>query len=344
MRFEIDVEPARKGAVRVKSPSISAALTLSLSGRYQRQGSEAAEAMRLWAETAGVRLILVDDQGSKDATLQAYSGWTETVDLLIGPYASGLVRAITPLVRAAGRILWNHGGSADDLAQPGIASLPAPASSYFDGTIDLVADRKISRLLVAQAAGQFARAVTEGAIARASKRGIHTQSVEASAVEGEDVSEAALLIAGPFEHDAAVVRGLRKRRQSPALLAAVGAGISAFGRELGEAAEGVLGPAQWWPREEIPEIGPSGIDFASRYRRRTGRKPSYPAAQAAAAGYLAHAAHDNGLDEADVPQWATSTLLGKFALDEGWRQVGHRTTTILWRGGRMVPTSSSTPR
>jgi ABC-type branched-subunit amino acid transport system substrate-binding protein len=321
----------------VKSPPITAALTLSLTGRYERQGTEAAEAIRLWAEAAGVRLLLVDDQGSTEVALGAYRGWIDTVDLLIGPYASGLVRAITPLVRDAGRVLWNHGGSADDLAQPGIASLPAPASSYFDGVVDEAAHRKVSRLVVVQAPGPFARAVADGARARASERGIDSRAVEASAVEAVDVAEAALLVAGPFEHDAAVVRGLRHRGQSPALLAAVAAGISAFGRELGEAAEGVLGPVQWWPSGETPKIGPSGTDFVTQYRRRTGQEPSYPAAQAAAAGYLAHAAHGLRLEAEDVLQWTTSTLLGDFALDTAWHQAGHHVTTVRWHGRRMAP-------
>jgi ABC-type branched-subunit amino acid transport system substrate-binding protein len=117
----------------------------------------------------------------------------------------------------------------------------------------------------------------------------------------------------------------------------VAAGIPAFAQELGEAAEGILGPVQWWPNDHTPEIGPSGTDFATCYRRRTTREPSYPAAQAAAAGYLAHAAHQRGLHGEDMPQWATSTLLGDFALDAGWRQVGHRVTTIRWQGGQMVP-------
>jgi branched-chain amino acid transport system substrate-binding protein len=319
------------------SPPITAALTLSLTGRYERQGTDAAAGIRLWAEAAGVRLTVVDDQGSRQVAIQAYSSWLDTVDLLIGPYASGLVRAIAPLVRDTGQILWNHGGSADDLAQPGIASLPAPASSYFDGVIDEAADRNVSRVIVVQAAGPFARAVADGARARASERRIDSQTVEASAVEAQDVADAALLVAGPFEHDAEVVRGLRDRGQSPALVAAVAAGISAFGQELGEAAEGVLGPVHWWPTAETPKIGPSGTDFAATYQRRTGREPSYPGALAAAAGYLAYAAHGLGLEATDLPGWATSTLLGDFTLDDAWRQVGHRVTTIQWQGGHMVP-------
>jgi hypothetical protein len=89
-------------------------------------------------------------------------------------------------VRDAGRALWNHGGSADDLTQPGIAFLPAPASSYFEGVVDEAADRKVSRLVVVQAPGPFARAVADGARAQASERGIDGQVIEASAVEGED--------------------------------------------------------------------------------------------------------------------------------------------------------------
>jgi ABC-type branched-subunit amino acid transport system substrate-binding protein len=319
------------------SPAITAALTLSLTGRYERQGTDGADGIRLWAEVAGVRLTIVDDRGSRQVAIEAYSSWLDTVDLLIGPYASGLVRAIAPLVRATGRVLWNHGGSADDLAQPGIASLPAPASSYFHGVVDEAADRKIGRVIVVQAPGPFARAVAAGARARASERGMESHVVEASVVDAEDVAEAALLVAGPFEHDAAVVRGLRDRGQSPALLAAVAAGISAFGRELGEAAEGVLGPVHWWPSADTPKIGPSGVDFAAQYQRRTGREPSYPAALAAAAGYLAHAAQGLGLEVKDIPGWATSTLLGDFTLDDAWRQVGHRVATVRWQHGRMVP-------
>ena len=89
----------------MKSPTITAALTLSLTGQYERQGTEAAEGVRLWADEAGIRLTLIDDHSSKARSVDAYAGWVDGVDLLLGPYASGLVRAVAPLVRNAGRIL-----------------------------------------------------------------------------------------------------------------------------------------------------------------------------------------------------------------------------------------------
>jgi branched-chain amino acid transport system substrate-binding protein len=319
------------------SPPTTAALTISLTGPYARQGIEAAEGLRLWAEMADVRLTLVDDGGSRDTAVQAYTEWIDGIDLLIGPYSSGLVRAVVPVVRDAERLLWNHGGSADDLAQPGVACLPAPASSYFHGIVDHAIVRQVDQLVLVRGPGPFARAVAHGAATRASGRGLDIRTVDATAVELEDRAETALLIAGRYDHDVAVVRHLRDRRQSPALLAAVAAGIPAFAQELGRAAEGVLGPVQWWPTTYPPKIGPSGTEFATCYRDRTGREPSYPAAQAAAAGYLAHAAHRLGLAATDLVRWETSTLLGEFSLDAAWRQIGHRVTTVRWLDGRMVP-------
>jgi ABC-type branched-subunit amino acid transport system substrate-binding protein len=316
----------------------TAAVALGLTGPFARQGTEAAQGMEFWAEEAGVRLTVVDDGGLRSAALQAYTAWLDQgVDLLLGPYASGLVRAVTPLVCDAGRLLYNHGGSADDLARPGLVSLPAPASTYFHGAVQEAAARQVDRLLVARGPGRFAQAVAAGAVERASQRGIDAQTIMMGSLTAADVAGAALLVVGRFEEDVAVVRRVRGWPRAPALLAAVAAGLPAFGEQLGPAAEDLLGPVQWWLSRRRPEVGPSGASFAGRYRRRTGREPSYVAAQAAAAGYLAHAAHHQGLEAETVRQWTTSTLLGSFALDDGWRQVGHRVRTIRWEHGRMVP-------
>ena len=69
----------------MNAPPTTAALTLSLTGPFERQGTEAAEGVRLWAELAGIRLTLVDDRGSKTAVARAYAAWLDSMDLLIGP-------------------------------------------------------------------------------------------------------------------------------------------------------------------------------------------------------------------------------------------------------------------
>jgi ABC-type branched-subunit amino acid transport system substrate-binding protein len=313
-------------------------MTLSLTGPFSRQGTEAGQGLALWAEEAGVRLTIVDDGGSRSAALRAYAAWLhQGVNLLIGPYASELVRAVAPLVCDGGRLLYNHGGSADDLVRLGLVSLPAPASSYFEGAVEEAVTRRVDRLLVVRGPGPFARAVAEGAAERASERGIEARMVSVGSLTAADAAGVALLVVGRFEQDVAVVRRVHGWPRAPALLGAVAAGLPAFGEQLGGASEDVLGPVQWWPRPRQPEVGPSGADFAGRYQRRTGSEPSYVAAQAAAAGYLSHAAHRQGLAAETVRWWRTSTLLGDFALDAGWRQVGHRVRTIRWQHGQMIP-------
>jgi ABC-type branched-subunit amino acid transport system substrate-binding protein len=150
-------------------------------------------------------------------------------------------------------------------------------------------------------------------------------------------------LAGHFDHDVDLVRRLRQRRRTPPLIAAVAAGIRAFGRELGGEADGIYGPAQWWPIDTVPDIGPTGTDFAKTYHARTGQEPSYIAAQAGAAGYLANTAHQLRLSAEDVTRWPTSTLLGSFQLDANWRQIGHHITTVRWQDGQLVRAEPARP-
>jgi ABC-type branched-subunit amino acid transport system substrate-binding protein len=70
----------------MNGPPTTAALTLSLTGPFARQGTEAAKGVRLWAQQADIQLTLVDDGGSADAAAQAYARWKDSVDLLLGPY------------------------------------------------------------------------------------------------------------------------------------------------------------------------------------------------------------------------------------------------------------------
>jgi hypothetical protein len=83
-------------------------------------------------------------------------------------------------------------------------------------------------------------------------------------------------------------------------------------------------------------MGPSGTDFALRYKAKFGDPPDYVAAQATAAGFLAGEPNRRGYHHDQIRRWRTSTLLGSFALDQSWRQVGHAAITIQWRHGRRV--------
>ena len=315
---------------------LTASATISLTGPYALQGRQAARGLQLWASADQIQLQTVDDAGSAKTARDAYRGWLGgQVDVLLGPYGSSLVRRVGPIVSRQGALLWNHGGSADDLARPLVVPVSALASTYFRGAVELAHRRGLPRVVFAQGRGRFASAVISGAHQRAEELGLAVHNVPlAEWKTAGSLTEAAVLIVGTFIEDLAVVEEIRAGPE-PGLLGCVAAGLLEFGKRLGRAADGVVGPVQWIAHTATPQVGPAGADFSHRYQSEYGEPPDYVAAQAAAAGYLAAEAHRRRYEHHELKRWKTTTLLGDFALDESWRQVGHSPITIEWRRGRQ---------
>ena len=314
-----------------------AAATISLSGPLALQGRQAARGLELWASDDQIELEMVDDTGRPATASDVYQNWLSAgTDLLLSPYGSSLVRRVGPATSRGGVLLWNHGGSADDLTRPLVVPVSAPASSYFLGAVELAHRMGLGRVVLARGRGRFASAVTAGARERSAELGLAFRNVDLSewSVAGS-LEDAALLIVGTFTEDLALVTQVRTRRR-PGLVGCVAAGLLEFGDRLGPASEGIVGPVQWISQQITPEVGPAAADFTLRYERAYGEPPGYVAAQAAAAGFLSAEAHRQGYQHDQVRQWRTTTLLGTFALDESWRQVGHTPITIEWLNGRQV--------
>ena len=315
---------------------LTASATMSLTGPHALQGRQAARGLQLWASADQIQLQIVDDAGSPIRVRDAYRRWLGgRVDLLLGPYGSGLMRQVGPIVSQHGALLWNHGGSADDLIHPLVVPVAAPASTYFRGAVELAHRRGLARVVFAQGKGGFPSAVISGAHQRAAELGLAVQTVPLTAwPTAGSLTESAVLIVGTFTEDLAVVEQIRSGPE-PNLLGCVAAGLLEFGNRLGRAADGVVGPVQWISDAATPQVGPSGADFLQRYESENGEPPDYVAAQAAAAGYLAAEAHRRRYTHHQLNLWKTTTMLGNFALDESWRQIGHSPITIQWRGGRQ---------
>lgn len=317
---------------------VKAAVALGLSGRNAVQAAQASAGLSCWAGDEDVDLRIDDDRGSVDAAQAAYRRFFEEgVDALLGPYGSGMVRRVAPLVCDRGRILWNHGGSADDLPRPGLVTVTAPASTYFHQAVEVLRQEGLSEVVFVHGQGRFGRAVAQGGDRLARRLGLRS-NLQATVRwrPAETLDETGVLFAATFEEDVELVRELRLGGPSVGLVGCVAAGIDAFGDRLGALAEGVVGPAQWFPDDTEPDVGPSGSEFARRCSATTGRGPDYVAAQAAATGYLAAEALRRGLDGDGIRRWRTSTMLGPFILDEHWRQLGYTPVAVRWQGGRRV--------
>jgi branched-chain amino acid transport system substrate-binding protein len=349
-----------------------AGVSVSLTGPLRRQGRDAHDGIRLWADhvadagglalgrnraTRPLRLVALDDASSASHARTNVGRLLaeERVDLLLGPYGSGSTLAVAPLAADHGKILWNHGGASDAIVDAGsrVVSVLSPASDYLRGVPALARQRTGARracLLYARR-GTFAVSVRSGVEAGASAAGFErvraiafdpplrdaTALLDTALADRPDL----LVVAGPFEDDVAITRE-RRRLDTVATLACVAAGAAAFQQELGVLAEGAIGPSQWEPQVyERPSLGPPSAWFCSEFRRVFQRDPSYVAAQAYAMGVVIGEClrRADSLDDMALLSVARglegTTLYGRFRLDpRSLRQVGHEIVLVEWRDGR----------
>ena len=304
---------------------------LSLTGRYARFGVQAAAGLEAWRRLDGDAELVVEDDASDPARLASrIVELAPRCHLLLGPYSTRLMRAAVRALADRDVLLWNHGGSGDDVeaARPGrVVSVPAPASRYAEPFLRLLARRRERvPLRIVTGSGAFGRQVAAGAEAFARRLGLAATRDAPPAGAAWD-----LLSAGAFEDDVAAVRRALALPRPPRNVCSVAAGVHEFGRAV-DRPGGIFGVAQWFPGGGgAVDVGPGEARFLAACRA-----PDYPAVQAAAAASLAkRCAELAGTVEAG-DLWSaaaaldTRTLLGRFRIDGRGVQVGHETVLVRW--------------
>ncbi|CAN5145916.1 hypothetical protein BH20ACT9_BH20ACT9_07210 [soil metagenome] len=321
---------------------LRAVLVTPLTGPLARYGHAGAAALRLWAQLEDVRLEVCDAHPDAAATMR--TAISTGPDLVFGPYGSGPAVAAAG---AAGRLMWNHGGATTRLASRAVVNVPAPAASYFQGALEAVraADPGARRVVLLHAGTGFGREVAAGADEAASRLGFAATAVElprggaAQAVSRLPAAEVVGVVAG-FDDEVEAARALLDATGRRAVVL-VAAGVEEVLAALGDAREGLIGPAQWLASAAPgPDEGPDARWLVRAYRRATGTDPPYPAAQAFAAGVVAaRCLRDAGAGDDKAVFTAASrlrctTLFGAFRLDaDTGLQAGHKVLTVQWQNG-----------
>jgi branched-chain amino acid transport system substrate-binding protein len=359
---------------------ITIGLSLSLTGEYAPIARPAEIALRLFAadinagnairlngERCEFAIECRDDASNSARCADIYRALCadSRIDVIFGPYSNRLARVAAPIAAEPGRIFINHGGAGDKLYEHGnrmIVGVLSPASEYMRGFVRLLSGLKLwrKRLAVVATTTNFGRAVAAGietAVAEraARRRGVRTRVKWNGAFDPDTTPQRlfpalrrnrvnALVSAGSYEHDVAVVRAVVNSALDIPVLGCVAAGVRRFGADLGEHAAGIVGPSQWEETAAIePEIGPTPAEFARRMRSAGIDAPDYPSAQVYAAGLLTAAAiNATGSLEAEKIRAAfsdlrTSTLFGDFSIDRvTGRQLGHSMLLVQWHAGSKV--------
>lgn len=332
---------------------------LSLSGRFAQFGRQAARGLEAWRSLDGnAELLIEDDRSDKRSLEAALPGVAARCDVLLGPYSTVLARAAGSIAADSGRLVWNHGGSGDDVQQahPGhMVSVLTPTSHYGEPFVrSLAVDGGHRRdLYVVHGSGRFGRQVADGAAAAAEQLGITVVRADPDSFPpGPLPRDWDLFSAGVFEQDAELTAAALQLPRPPRRLCSVSAGVREFAQTIGNP-EGVFGVAQWFPgsRHRVL-LGPAEDEFMHAYASAAdGDVPDYPAVQAAAGAVIAsHCARLAGSSRREdlwgaAADLDTSTLFGGFRIDPATgTQVKHEMSLVRWTHGELAAVPAKAPQ
>lgn len=298
-----------------------------------------------------VRLVFYDDQSraslARENTLRLLR--QDRVDALFGPYSSGLTMTVAEVAHEHRKVLWNHGGSSDEVLNRDwqhVVSTATPASNYLRDLPCWLAGQApaLRRIGIVQSGrGTFASHVARG-VAQAAASKYSTKLVTYLALDVEvllrelrELRPEVLVLAGSFEQEIEIMRARQRWPASIQVVAAVAAGVHAFHDELDRAAAGVIGPSQWEAHTSFPvDFGPDAVWFVRNFRQQFGREPDYTAAGSFGLGLIfrecvrqAGSLRDNDL-RAAAAELDCNTFYGGFRVDSGGRQIGHQILLIQW--------------
>jgi Periplasmic binding protein len=311
---------------------------LSLSGRFAQFGQQAAAGLKAWAALDGrADLVVEDDRSDKDTFRACLPAVAARCDLLLGPYSTILMRAAGDMAAAEDWLIWNHGGSGDDVeeAHPGhVVSVLTPTSRYAEPFLRHIAGDDARELVITCGPGSFGRQVTSGAEKIARQLGVRAVRVAAGdQLPPPDVpGEWDLFSAGVFEQDAELVGKAQRLAVPPRRICAIAAGVREFGRVTDDP-EGVFGIAQWFPGSGTTEaLGPGEDEFVRAYSAANGTLPDLAVHCAGLAGSTRREALWAAATSLD-----TSTLFGAFGINpRNGVQEKHQTVLVRWTGGKPV--------
>ena len=352
-------------------------MTASVSGRYRAQGGQALAGARAWVEYVNregglsvktgaarfpVHFVHYDDESDpircQELTERLLA--EDRVDILLGPYSSGLALRAASVAANHRRVLWNHGGASDRVYQLGkgwAVGVLTPASAYFHGVIEYAISQHPDVLRVAivhSTAGEFPRDVASGATRYLERVGLPLVATERYKAGTEDFGGTLMnlqraipdlvLVVGRIEDDIRFAEQYVNCGVDVGMVALIAAGIEQFGRTLGSGSEGFLAPSQWERGVVVgPDYGPSEEEVMRGLGAMDDLVVDYPTVQAYAGCVVAQKCVEEAgtLDSGILREVAMgldfTTFYGRFRVESPTgRQTGHTMPVVQWRAGEKA--------
>jgi branched-chain amino acid transport system substrate-binding protein len=337
--------------------------TLSLTGKYAELGSMNEKAYKLWERDVNrkggllgrkVKVTILDDKSDPALASKLYQDLIvkNKVDLVLGPYSSGITEAVSNVTEQHHYPLLAAGAAADSIWDKGrkyVFGVYVTSSKYTIGFLELLVNAGINKVALIAADDVFSQSIDKGTKEWARRYQIDIVFSETVKKGSSDIIDSvtaarsagaqALIVAGHFEDSVNARRALKKIGWTPkAYYATVGPAIQKYSDVLKSDANATFSSSQWEPTLPFPGTKRFGDEFKAAYKI----APSYHAASAYAAGQILEAAVNKAksvdrqkLRDA-LATLDTMTIMGRYGVDRDGRQVRHFTTTVQWQNGRKA--------
>jgi branched-chain amino acid transport system substrate-binding protein len=339
---------------------------ISQTGRYAEPAGRQVNSIKLWVDEVNarggllghkIRLILLDDKSDTQTSIKLYEKLIteDKVDLILGPYSSGITEAAAnvterykmPFVAygAASRPIWEKG-------RRYIFDIVAVADDYQKGAVHLAKQIGVKTIAIIGEDSLFPREAGKGAKEWAKKLGIDVvleenypqkQTDFTALLQKIKAAGAEAIISNSYFADAAAqIRQLREQSMNFKLFSStIGPALPNFPEQLGATAEYVLGFSQWEPLPHILKH-PGMKEYIEAYEKRFGEKPNYHAGGAYGALQVTEAAlKKTGSFDSEKLREALATIdvqtvYGRYKVDAKGMNSHEGLTFQILRGQRRV--------
>jgi branched-chain amino acid transport system substrate-binding protein len=324
-------------------------LSVSKTGPLQKSGQDVENGYQLWADDVNerggilgrdVELKVYDDQSDPSVGVRLYTKLIteDKVDMVLGPFSSGVTAPVAAYVDRQGYPLLTGGASAAEIWTHGyenVFGVYASGKAQNESLLQVASDLGAKTMAVLNEASPFGRDTGNTAVELAPDFGLEVVAQEEYPPGATDFgglvtklerTNAEFLLAGTYYDQATILAETLASAdvKFPVFAETIGPESQDFIKAVGDAAEGILGVAHW-----APGVSTSGsAEFEEAYDAAHGGEPAYQVAMAYATGQILEAAiiEADSFDHAAVrdvlAEFTTTTIAGTYEVDETGFQVG----------------------
>ena len=339
---------------------------ISLTGRYAEPAGRQVNSIKMWVEETNARggllghkiqLLLLDDKSDTQTSIKLYEKLIteDKVDLVLGPYSSGITEAVANVTERYKKPFVAYGAASSPIWEKGrryIFNIVAVAEDYQKGAVHLAKQIGVKKAAIIGEDSLFPRQAGKGARAWAKQLGIDIVLEENYPLKQTDFTALlqkikaagaeAVFSNSYFADSAAQLRQMREQNLNFRLYCStIGPALPNFPEQLGSTAEYVLGFSQWEPLPKILKH-PGMEEFIAAYEKRYGEKPNYHAGGAYGALQATEAAikKAGSFDSEKLRDVLASidvdTVYGRYKVDPHGMNAHEGLTFQILKGQRRV--------